>query len=95
MEGVTVIQSLLVELKGAVVIYHADDRPPPPPTSYSVPSFLSLRHTLPYSPKRQCLGHSELMTTQGMVATELLPRVSACELTTVLSLLGIVLDLFF
>ncbi|XP_053065296.1 LEM domain-containing protein 1 isoform X3 [Acinonyx jubatus] len=30
-------------------------------------------HTLMYSPERQHLAHSELMTTQGMVARELLP----------------------
>lgn len=39
--------------------------------SYSVPSLLSLRHTLMYSFERRCLGYSELMTIQERVAREL------------------------
>lgn len=44
--------------------------------SYSVPSLLSLGHTLMESLGRQCLGHRELMTVQGKVATELRPWAS-------------------
>lgn len=44
--------------------------------SFSVPSLLSLGHTLMEPLERQCLDHSELMAIQGRVATELHPRVS-------------------